>query len=103
MMRIISVATLAICVGLAMVACNAAYDAQIKENASHTIGRTPSDAELRDACLRLQKSGWDYSAASMNTLTSNAAAGSMVAIMASITTVAGGDTSDYCEDKLNES
>ena len=102
MMRIFTAAMLAVCVVLATVACNATYDAQIKENASHTIGHTPSDAELRDACLRLQKSGWDYSTASMNTLMSNPGSGSMVAIMASITTVAGGDTSDYCEAKLNE-
>ena len=79
--RIIAVAALLV---LASLACNAAYDAQIKENASHTIGHTPTDAEIRDACQRLERNGWDYSTASMNTLMSNPAARSTVTIMASI-------------------
>ena len=102
-MRKATVLTIAILlVTMALLACDVTYDAQIKENASHSIGRTPSDEEIQDACKTLERNGWDYSTASMNTLMSNPAAGSKVTIMAAITTIAGGDTADYCQGKLNE-
>ena len=102
--RLIAITALAI--GLS--ACGVGYDAQIKEISGQT-GREASDAEIREACRILQQNNWDYSASGMsvmssaNTESAVAAASRMTDILAAITTIAGGDTQEYCEGKLNES
>ena len=83
--------------GLALTSCD--QDGEIKEIASHSLGREPSDSEIRSACSSLRSQGYDYYAAGMSTGLSQ---GSRVTIMAAIVTVAGSGTKDYCEGKLKE-
>ena len=99
-------ATVAIAIALAaLIGCGdlagagyLGHDAAIKENASHTIGREPTDAEIRKACRSFQSSGWNYQAAAMQHVT---ATDGTMEILAAITVIAGGDSQDYCESKLN--
>lgn len=86
-----------ILIAFTLVACD--QDGDIKEIASHTIGREPTDSEIRSACSSLRSQGYDYYAAGMSTSVTQ---GSRVSIMAAIVTVAGSGTKDYCEGKLKE-